>query len=381
MAEYNPAIKRYAKDLGIPVPNVRFCPSERPRLNTWPAPYLPFQLENERHDEFYVILTGKVIALDSRGFFVPAGLKLQLETFKAEVEGAVGGNLNASGSNAGLVTLERYTQTDVDNSVVNARGVLVKLNEPVVYSMIDDDAAALPGYDEAAAGTSTAIPIGGGSAITEKFSIGDHIGFAPYSWLRCASDVMERAVDANELHPTAASGPEASLPKDPTQLRHLAWELQDRGSALVADECLVYPVVTDRTGVLVKGQAVAIGANMAAFSLGARVTYDANSDIVPHSVDEALLASEMDGNGAATDAAAVAKAIERYADRCIGQVVRKNTRHPSSLLDKVKTRWEASISGFTGLDRMPGSATSGMPWHMHTAGTTHGELQISPLMR
>ena len=46
MAVNNP-VRRYSKDLGVPIPEVRFSPSEFPRLNTWPAPYLPLKLENE----------------------------------------------------------------------------------------------------------------------------------------------------------------------------------------------------------------------------------------------------------------------------------------------------------------------------------------------
>ena len=369
MAVNNP-IKRYAKDLGIPIPEVRFGPSEKPRLNTWPAPYLPLQLENERHDEYYVILAGKVMSLDSQGFVVPAGLALQLETVLAEWAAAGAGAFDFSAANGNLATLDRYDATDVANGVINSLGVAAALGEPVVYSMIQDQGAALIAYDGANAAASSAVVLVDATG-TQAISVGNHIGVAPYSMLRAASDVMSRALNDNELHPAAKVGPEASMPYDPTQLRSLAWELQNRVTALVADECLILPVVADRTGVLIEGQVAAIGANMAAFDLGGYVTFDANSDYVPASM----------ADFAAVDADPTAAEIEKFINRRVGQVVRKNTRFSSSYLDKVKTRWESSVPGFNAIDRMPGSATGGYPWRMHTAGATLGEIQVSLLMR
>ena len=97
-----------------------------------------------------------------------------------------------------------------------------------------------------------------------------------------------------------------------------------------------------------------------------------------------LLVLDSFGIGAAPDAATDAEIsleITRYHSRAVGQIVRKNVRFPSSLLDSVKTRWESSVPGFQELDRMPGSATGGNPWRIHTAGTTYGEIQVSLLMR
>lgn len=360
---YNPTVKRYNKDLGVAIPNVRFCPTEFPRLNTTPAPYLPLRLHNERHDEYYTVLTGKVIALDSLGFVVPAGLGLQLELANNELD--AGGTWD----DATLANLDRYDATDVAEGVVNARGVACTLNEPVVRALITDVVVA-GGED---------LDTGDVPAASNALTIGEHIGVAPYSFLRAASDVMSRAVDANELHPAAATGVEATFPFDPTQHRHLAWELQNRVTALVAAECLLYPVVANLNGLVIEGQAVAVGASMAAFAHGGKVTYDEASNIVPMSATAAALTSrtpDFDGGDAAAAAAMLS-----LRDRIVGQVVRKNTRFPSSYLDHVATRWDSSVPGFQAIDRMPGSATSGYPWHMHTAGATLGEIQISPLMR
>ena len=358
MAVNNPS-KRYAKDLGVPVPNVRFTKSEFPRLNTGPAPYLPLRLHNERHDEYFVILTGKVVALDSLGFIVPAGLALQRELAVAAIGAAV----------STVPTLSLYDATDVAEGVINARGVAAQAGEPVVWALMTN--VAFPGGDPNLPAEANAI------------TIGNHIGFAPYSMLRAGSDVISRSTSDNELHP-AATGVDALTPYDPTQLRNLAWELQNRVTVLVADECLLYPVAADRSDVLIEGQAVAIGASMAVFELGGYVTYDENSDIVPASSSAVAMSNLGPDYGLDADAD-ITDAILGMRQRLVGQVVRKNTRFPSSYLDKVKTRWESAIPGFNEIDRMPGSATNGYPWHMHTAGAwdsnTFGEVQISPLMR
>lgn len=376
---YNPTPRVYDKDYGAPVPNVRFCPTERPRIQTWPAPYLPLQLRNKRHEWNFVVLTGKVVALDDMGFLVPAGLALQLDTLEAELKAvaAAGGavTVDVSPANANLATLTRYSAVDVEEGVKNIRGQTVKEGEPVVLSFFTDDGVAFPQYNSAAAGTSTAMPLADGSVIAREWSVGPHIGFAPYSYVRTSSSVTSRS--ASDMQP-AATGKEARVPYDPTQLDKLAFEPQAHVAVLVADECLLYPVVANRDDVLIKGQAVAIGA-MADFKLGEYVTFNADSDIVPH--DVVLTGLDYSDDDDADISAAIASSLKKYHNRCIGQVVRKNTRFPSSYLDKVKTQWDASIPGFSKLHRMAGSATEGYPWHMHTAGSTLGEVQISPLMR
>jgi len=378
MANNLPA-KRYAKDLGVPVPNVEFCPTEYPRLLTWPAPYLPLQLENERHDEFYVVLSGKVVALDSMGFLVPAGLALDIEVLKAALEAVAVGGGTLDCTDANLTTLVRYDATDVANGVINSRGVAAALGEPVAYSMLKDDAAFLISYNEAVAASSTAVVVGIGSVFTQAVTVGDHLGVAPYSYLRTASDAMSRS--GNPLHADVTSNKEARLPYDASQLRHLGWELQ--GNVTVrTNYCLVYPVVANRAAILVEGQAVAIAASMASFALGDRVTFNCNSDIVPHVA--ALTTSDYDSDADATITARINAAIEKFHKRTVGQVIRKNTRFPSSYLDKVQTRWDSSVPGFNAIDATAGSATAGYPGYMYTAGGSGvalGDITVSLFMR
>ena len=336
---YDPTLKRYAKDLGIPVPNVEFCPTEFPRLHTFPAPYLPLGLENERHDEHYVVLTGKVVALDSLGFLVPAGLAIQLETAA----------VNAANWNDASYT--RYTAADVAAGVKNARGVQCVLNEPVVRALRTDAA-----QDEDLA--DGAIP-----AANNPITIGDHIGVASYSWLRASSDALDRS---------------GMIPKDPSELRHMAWEPQLASKTVRTNYCLEYPRAANRDNAKLEGQAMALGS----FALGQRVTFDYNSDIVPYA-DPTVAAGDVGAANAGDTATAINLALQKLSaarSRIVGQVVKTNTRSPSSALDKVRSKWESGVKGFGDLDRMPGSATGGKAWNLHVAGADDS-IVVSLFMR
>ncbi len=339
---YDPTIKRYAKDLGVPVPNVEFCPTEFPRLHSFPAPYLPLGLANERHDEHFVVLTGKVVALDSLGFLVPAGLALQVEAAKA-----AGGNWD------GGVVLTRYSAADIAAGVKNARGETPADGEPVVSALITDQAFA---------GLGGAIP-----AANNEITVGNHIGVASYSWMRASSDLLSRS----DL-----------VPSSPADLRHMAWEPQLASKTVRTNYCLEYPVAANRNNVALDGQAIAIG-SLTTLPLGARVTYDINSDIVPYAepAQGAIAAADGDNPTAAEIATALdasLKALDLARSRIVGQVIKHNTRSPSSALDKVRSRWEAA--GFEELDKMPGSATEGKAWNLHTAGAS-ASVVISTFMR
>lgn len=332
---YDPTIKRYAKDLGVPVPNVEFCPTEFPRLHSFPAPYLPLGLANERHDEHFVVLTGKVVALDSLGFLVPAGLALQVEAAKVALAGAAAWN-------DGTV-YTRYSAADIAAGVKNARGETPADGEPVVSALLTDAVFA---------GLAGNVP-----AVNAEITIGDHIGVASYSWLRASSDLLSRS----DL-----------VPSSPADLRYMAWEPQLASKTVRTNYCLEYPVAANRDNVALEGQAIAIG-SLGTLALGTRVTYDINSDIVPEAgiADVGAAFSQDDLN-------AIVASLDLRRRRCVGQVIKHNSRVPSSALDKVRSKWEAA--GFEELDKMPGSATNGKPWNLHTAGA-NASVVISTFMR
>lgn len=377
MAVLNPTIKRYAKDLATMIPNVEFCPTEYPRLHTHVAPYLPLGLYIELHDDFYVILQGKVVALDSMGFLVPAGLKLDQEAVEAL---ANFGDGNVDFRSATVTNLTRYTQADVDNLVVNSRGVQVVLNEPVVYSMLRKGGVVLQAYNDSDA------TVDCNGAMTFAVTIGNHLGVAAYSMLRTAFDKMSRGANEHHFNPDAATGMEARKAiVDAAEFRHEAWQHQMENKTVRTNYCLIYPVV-EEAAPLLAGQALAVAGDFDDFVLGGRVTFDRDSNIVPLA-PAAVTVGSLAGNDAAdlvnvqaaVDAALVS--MQKYHDRCVGQVIKKDSRHPKSLLNKVKTRWGSDIPGFETIDAMPGSATDGYADNMWKAQSTMGEIVISLFMR
>lgn len=376
---YNPTVKSYTRDIDRPIPNVEYCGTDLPRLRASQAPYLPLQRAIDKHDTHYVCLPGKVAARDSYGFLVPAGYALEQETAAALANFGTG---NVDFVAADLI---KYTAEDVAAGVVNSRGVLCAVGEPVVYSMIRKGGLALPNFALGVAGTSTAVPTAG--VITWAITIGDHIGVCFNPWLRSSTDNLSRAANSHIFYPGSATGMDARIGEDDgSLLRHEAVEHQMKVSTVRTNYCLVLPVVADRTGVLITGQAVAIGASMSAFGLGDRVTFNRDSDIVPATIP-AVTVGSLAGNDAA-DLLAVQAAVDsvilkmgKWHRRIVGQVIKKESVFPRALLDKVKTRWGSDIPGFDAIDRMPGSATGGYPDHLYTAGSTMGEIVVSLFMR
>jgi hypothetical protein len=372
MAVYNPTIKRYARDFGVMVPNVEFCPTEYPRLHAHVAPYLPLQLFVEKHNEYYVVLQGKVVALDSMGFLVPAGYAIEQETAEGLANWG-SGNVNFTSANASADFI-RYSQADVDNGVKNSRGIAVTLNEPVIYSMIRMDGNPLQAYSD------SDVTVDCDGAMTFAVTIGDHIGCASGSWLRTSMDTISRASNAHLFNTGSATGMEARKAEDDGTLeRNEHWRLQMEPKTVRTNYCLILPVV-DSYDPLIEGQMVAVADDITDFVRGSRVTFDRDSNIVVAEPEAVTVGGALQADIQDAVDAALAS-LKKYHNRIVGQVIKIDTRHPKSLLDKVKTRWDASIPGFEALDRMPGSATDGYPDNMHKAQSTMGEVVISLFMR
>ena len=85
----------------------------------YPAPWLPIQRYNEEKFAHIVISRGKPVAFAGANL-VPAGLKFEYDAVKA----------------GGAATI-LYTQVDVDEGVVNAKGDAVTAGEAVVQALID----------------------------------------------------------------------------------------------------------------------------------------------------------------------------------------------------------------------------------------------------
>ena len=90
------------------------------------APYLPLLRENPEKFVDVVISSGKVLALDTKGQIVPAGLRFEAEAYATALVTSVAA--------ADAQALVRYSATDVAKRVRNFKGELVAANEPVVKS-------------------------------------------------------------------------------------------------------------------------------------------------------------------------------------------------------------------------------------------------------
>ena len=190
------------------------------------APYLPLLRYNEDKFVYTVISSGKIIALDSNGNVVPAGLRLEAAAYAV----ALGTSVAAADTQA----LVRYTATDVANGVRNFAGTLVVENEPVVKSFFT------------------------GATLVNTISY--YIGVAQY-------DIFAHAGGTDNL--------------DPTKIKYVNFNRQP-SIAPLCDYHMQYPVVKDvatiRTAPL-KGIAGLVSTRVNV-KLGAFVTYDRESNFI-----------------------------------------------------------------------------------------------------
>ena len=132
----NGALSRKTYDQrGHITPNFEYSEGIRPAGEFMPAPYLPEVRFNVYFEESVVLSGGKVVAFDSNGYVVPAGLRLAAEAYRVDFD--ANGEVSAD-----ALPLVKYTQQDVLRGITNAAGVVVALDEPVVKSFFDIAAGA-----------------------------------------------------------------------------------------------------------------------------------------------------------------------------------------------------------------------------------------------
>lgn len=190
------------------------------------APYLPLLRYNDEKFVHIVISSGKVIALDSTGAIVPAGLRFETEAYATALATSVAA--------ADAQALVRYTALDVSQGVRNFKNQLVVANEPVVKSFFT------------------------GATLNNEVSF--YIGVAQ-------EDIFRHAGGDN---------------RNPHNLRNTNFNRQV-GVAPLCDYHMQYPVVS--TAALVRSAPlVGISAMVAQptdFAHGSFVTYDRESNFIP----------------------------------------------------------------------------------------------------
>lgn len=190
------------------------------------APYLPLLRYNEEKHTDVVISSGKVLAMDSKGQIVPAGLRLEAAAYATALATSVAA--------ADAQALVRYSAYDVSKGVLNFKNVLVTAGEPVVKSFF--------------------------TGTTQDNTISYYVGVGQY-------DIFRHAGGDN---------------LSPTSLRDINFNIQPVISFL-SDYHMQYPVVKDlatiRTAPLA-GIAAVVSAK-AAITFGTFITYDRESNFVP----------------------------------------------------------------------------------------------------
>ena len=190
------------------------------------APYLPLLRENVLRSVDVVISSGKVLALDSKGQIVPAGLRFEAEAYATALATDV--------ATADAQALVRYSAYDVAKAVRNVKGELVVANEPVVKSWFD--------------GT------------VQKHFVSYYVGVGQY-------DIFRHAGGDNI---------------NPATIRNINHNVQPV-IAFLSDYHMQYPVVKDlatiRSAPLVGISAVV--ATLAQITFGTFITYDRESNFVP----------------------------------------------------------------------------------------------------
>ena len=339
-----------------------------------PAAYLPSQRLEPIDYVHFVITAGQPVALDSRGYAVPAGLKKAL---------ALGG---ANGP--------QYTQADIMAGVKNAAGVVPAVGERVIASMITEGitigaVVGVASYDVyQLAGSDPTNPA------TYKFhNYNRQTGVAVLTdyLLEFPIEPFQR-ID-HKIETTIASASSSFDLAHSTVVPHSV-QLRVNGGRDVdfvfgngtgaggvdelnwadANHLKVGDVVVVTYQYEVTGTYNAPWAGIAtwrgAVKHGDFVTFDKDSAWVAYT--PAAIGDTTAANQAAAISAAIAKSLS-----IVGQVTLVDYAFPKQFLDRVKTAYDDRLTGpivdgRTGttskLDKMPGSATDGAPHNVFYAG-------------
>jgi hypothetical protein len=326
-------------------PNVEVSAGIRPAQAFVTASYLPTVRFDKKVEAYKTISSGKVVAVDKGNFLVPAGLAIDLETALAQSFDVDGSALSLL---AQLIAIEAgtpgtfgnvYSATDVTEGVKNFAGDTVTAGEPVVASMLKSGA-----IDYKTADPATAVSVVTGAGFSKP------LGILPYdSWQQNGAGYGFGYTEGN-----------------PNSYTYTNFNLQASVGVLTR-YYIELPVVANTSGLILPGQAVFEGTP----ELGL-VTFNKNSNFImlPAIADIALDTTDTYADAAVNAAvnAAIAE-VNKYSGRVLGRVYFIDDEFPKDMLDWVRT-WNPNGSGFTALDKAPGTATAGLPDMLSYAGVT-----------
>lgn len=322
--------------VGNLTPNIEISEGIRPSEELKPASYLKLVRFDKYLEDYYVVSAGKVVALDSNGDVVPAGLALQAAAYTAAWAGANIGACRTAARAAvdALGTADIYDSVDEGQANINgpavqhAGGSAVTAGVYVVegFFTVPTDSGTKYVADLVTADLDDTTK--GFATLTEVTSVSAPIGIAPYNYFRWAG----------------GDG------FNPSQYNFHNYNMQHQ-VAVLCDYYIELPRIDDKAGIVFAGIACFHDASLDV-KPGDFLTFDLNSDMVV-------------GGSDCTD--------------IIGQVWKVDTGFPKDYLERVRTAY----SGLGELDKMPGSANSGLPDNITYAGgsAAKGVVRINLINR
>lgn len=362
------AVHKGNQDLSSPwTPNFEISEGMRFGLN-YPAPYLPLERYEPTFQDWKVIGAGKPVALDSSGFMVPAGFRLLL----------------ALGAGNG----PQYTVNDEQQGIVKADGTLAVSGEYVIDAMITAgvtvgrcagvasyDAYALSGSDPTNPATYKYHNYNRqtGVAILTDYYL--EYPVEPYERIENKMETTIAGADQGDFDLAHATVLDYTIKVKINGRRDvdftfvdgtpdkIDWNSGSTDDYLKIGDVVEVEYLYENSGVYnapFKGVATWRGGA----TPGDLVTFDQNSAFVTYA--PGTIAALGD----------VAVEIDKTLD-ILGTVYLVDANFPKQFLDRVKTAYDDRLTGpivdgrtgeVSKLDRMPGSATDGMPHNIFYAG-------------
>ena len=338
---YQPYTTNHKKwdHVGNITPNVEISEGIRPAEELAPAAWLKLVRFDKYLEDYYVVSAGKVVALDSDGKVVPAGLALQAAAYKTAWDSENGIlSVNKAAARAAVDALTGHVAgmavyDGADVSPVGSTVAVKKLVTGVDVVAGDYMVEQLFEVVTEANGTKLVINMVGADEddadenLTAVTTVSDPIGIAPYNFFRWAGDAS-----------------------NPANYVHHNYKMQHQ-VAVLCDYYIELPRIDTKSLIEFDGLAVVHDASLN-LTPGAFLTFDTASDMVA-------------GGSDCTD--------------IIGQAWAIDSDFPKDYLDRVRTAYQ----GLGTLDEMPGSASSGLPDNIAYAGgsAVKGVVRINLINR
>jgi hypothetical protein len=331
--------------VGNLTPNIEISEGIRPAEELIPASYLPLVRFDKYLEDYFVVSAGKVVALDSNGDVVPAGLKLQAEAYQVAWDAAnTGGNDLEDQRDAARAAVDALTgvqgsayaavdvaQTNINGPAIkHAGGSDVVAGDYVVEGFFKVQTVA-NGIQFVADLVSADLNDADEDLETPyEVTVSKPIGIAPYNYFRWAGGVHGG---------------------NPSGMNFHNYNMQHQ-LAVLCDYYIELPRVDSKATIEFDGIAVLFDSGVALVP-GDFLTYDAGSDMIA-------------GGSDCTD--------------IVGQAWKIDTGFPKDYLERVRTAYQ----GLGELDKMPGSASAGLPDNITYAGgdgSTLGVVRINLINR